>query len=67
MYYLRTKPAADAIKFTVDKKKVTKSSQTNGVQEKGDDEVDVDDLNDEFANKMICSLKNKEDCLMCGS
>ncbi|XP_034826883.1 ribonucleoside-diphosphate reductase large subunit [Maniola hyperantus] len=54
MYYLRTKPAANAIQFTVDKSKV---KVTNGNAEK-----------DEATMSMIaCSLLNKEDCLSCGS
>uniref|UniRef100_A0A2A4IZ66 Ribonucleoside-diphosphate reductase n=1 Tax=Heliothis virescens TaxID=7102 RepID=A0A2A4IZ66_HELVI len=56
MYYLRTKPAANAIQFTVDKSKV-KSRVTNGKSE-------VDDAN---MAAITCSLQNKDECLSCGS
>ncbi|KAH6937151.1 hypothetical protein HPB50_025797 [Hyalomma asiaticum] len=45
MYYLRTKPAANAIQFTVDKTAL-KKKQLDGI---------------------ACSLKNKDDCLMCSA
>lgn len=54
MYYLRTKAAASAIQFTVDK---TKLAQTTVKEEKSDDKMAA----------MVCSLQNKEDCMMCGS
>lgn len=60
MYYLRTKPAADAIKFTLDKSKA-KASQTNGV-----DETDPNEK--ELVEKMLtmtCSRANGPDCTMC--
>lgn len=56
MYYLRTKPAANAIQFTVDKSKV-KGRVTNGKSE-------VDDAN---VAAITCSLQNKDECLSCGS
>ncbi len=60
MYYLRTKPAASAIQFTVDKSKLKKtsevdSSQNGAAERKANMEA------------MVCSLQNKDDCLMCGS
>lgn len=62
MYYLRTKPAADAIQFTVDKRKFN-TSQTNGSKQADE----MEDLNEKFMNKLVCSLRNKEDCTMCGA
>jgi ribonucleoside-diphosphate reductase alpha chain len=56
MYYLRTKAAADAIKFTVEK------------EEKIQPVAELTDA--EKAQKMAditCSLENKDDCLACGS
>jgi len=44
MYYLRTKAATDAIKFSIDKEEMSVEKQ-----------------------KLVCSIQNKEDCLMCGS
>ena len=52
MYYLRTKAATDAIKFTVDK-----------TVEELPLLVDVEDQQAAIA----CSLENPEDCEMCGS
>ncbi|KPI92653.1 PREDICTED: ribonucleoside-diphosphate reductase large subunit [Papilio xuthus] len=54
MYYLRIKPAANAIQFTVDKSKVRAS---NGRMENDDKHMSM----------IACSLRNKEDCLSCGS
>ncbi|XP_077287066.1 ribonucleoside diphosphate reductase large subunit [Arctopsyche grandis] len=58
MYYLRTKPAANAIQFTVDKARA-KEKFTNGNSKKVD--------TDENMAMISCSLENKDDCLMCGS
>lgn len=54
MYYLRTKPAANAIQFTVDK---TKVKAKNGKLEKEEAEMSM----------IACSLANKDECLSCGS
>ena len=57
MYYLRTKAATDAIKFTVEKKykeeptKVAKTAEERAEQEA----------------VMACSIENGPDCEMCGS
>lgn len=56
MYYLRTKPAANAIQFTVDKSKV-KAKVINGKVE----------AEDENMAAITCSLQNKDECLSCGS
>ncbi len=60
MYYLRTKAAVDAIKFTVEKEELpanetvsTSSSANTSKEEKLAD--------------IACSLQNKDDCLACGS
>ncbi|KAI0223417.1 Ribonucleoside-diphosphate reductase large subunit [Lamellibrachia satsuma] len=53
MYYLRTKPAVNAIQFTVDKTKLQKKTKT-GEKEKEDNMA-----------AMMCSLENKEACIMC--
>ncbi|XP_057377404.1 ribonucleoside-diphosphate reductase large subunit-like [Daphnia carinata] len=62
MYYLRTKPAASAIQFTVDKSKLKKSYV-------GDSSATAKSADEERKNReaMVCSLQNKDDCLMCGS
>ncbi|CAB1316347.1 unnamed protein product [Coregonus sp. 'balchen'] len=54
MYYLRTKPAANPIQFTLNKEKLKESQSAK---------------NEEEINRaaMVCSLENRDDCLMCGS
>merc|ERR1719266_1592081 len=65
MYYLRTKAAASAIQFTVDKTKLKKANETD-VEEV---EIDAKALaKKEYEEAvLICSRENKDDCLMCGS
>ncbi|KAF3788658.1 Ribonucleoside-diphosphate reductase large subunit [Nymphaea thermarum] len=55
MYYLRSRPAADAIKFTVDASMLKEKPAT----------VD-DDIETKMA-QMVCSLENREECMACGS
>ncbi len=55
MYYLRTKAAADAIKFTIDKK--YKTAKDNGKAPELTPEEEV----------AMCSIENGDDCDMCGS
>merc|ERR1719309_785592 len=87
MYYLRTKPAAAAIKFTVDKEKtpVVAANKENEMPpvaivksdvgmiksdvptvKAGDvpTEEDIRKLNEAA---LVCSLENKEACMMCSS
>ena len=51
MYYLRTRAAVDAIKFTVNQEQLVKTYQKQ------------EDSNNLAA--ISCSLQNPEDCLMC--
>ena len=53
MYYLRTKAATDAIKFTIDKSSMAEPTA-----------VIVEDL---AAAEIACSIDNPDDCEMCGS
>ncbi|XP_020583788.1 ribonucleoside-diphosphate reductase large subunit-like [Phalaenopsis equestris] len=55
MYYLRSRAAADAIKFTVDTSLLTKNEQAeeNGVQAS--------------MAQVACSLENRDACMACGS
>ncbi len=76
MYYLRTKAAADAIKFTVmnDEKKPLQAASangmngngsaphTNGASANGNGNGNAQNLAD-----IACSLENKDDCQACGS
>ncbi|XP_043540879.1 ribonucleoside-diphosphate reductase large subunit-like [Chiloscyllium plagiosum] len=55
MYYLRTRPAANPIQFTLNKENLQENAAVaTSVKEK---------------NKaaMVCSLENRADCTMCGS
>lgn len=54
MYYFRTKSAADAVKFTLQKEEPEQVQQTQEVTE-------------EQLAAIACSLDNPDDCLMCGS
>jgi ribonucleoside-diphosphate reductase alpha chain len=62
MYYLRTKAAADAVKFTVVEKQAEVALQPVLISQ--DDMVRVKDQN---ASDMSCSLDNPEGCEACGS
>lgn len=76
MYYLRTKPAANAIQFTVDKSKLKKENTANGHANGTTNGTTNGTINGtSSAGKpdamnmaaMVCSLENKDECLMCGS
>ncbi|XP_072118542.1 ribonucleoside-diphosphate reductase large subunit isoform X5 [Mobula birostris] len=54
MYYLRTRPAANPIQFTLNKEKLRDSAAASTEKEKN-------------TAAMVCSLENRADCLMCGS
>jgi len=62
MYYLRTKPAAQAIQFTVDKSKM-KVAETMGTPAAAGDMAGLD----KNMATLTCSINNQDDCLMCGS
>jgi len=64
MYYLRTKPAAQAIQFTVDKSKLKNAVKVDQKSSAGDS--DIVSLDKNMAT-MSCSINNQDDCLMCGS
>ncbi|CAJ0626135.1 10219_t:CDS:2 [Entrophospora sp. SA101] len=59
MYYLRTKPAADAIKFTVDQTALKESKAADEEYKNIDDKLLA-------SNLISCSLNN-QDCLVCSS
>lgn len=83
MYYLRTKPAANAIQFTVDKKRLAPTTP-NGTPQNGNSSTPIrnsPNISKELSMnggesesereirlaQMVCSLENKDDCMMCGS
>ncbi|XP_015608332.1 ribonucleoside-diphosphate reductase large subunit [Cephus cinctus] len=77
MYYLRTKPAANPIQFTVDKSKLKKkTSLTNGkVLESPKETKTLEDQRNEvqeeseedFDAVLACSRENGDACMACGS
>ncbi len=62
MYYLRTKAAVDAIKFTVDAAYLQKAGAASAAPE-GVAQLSAE----EIAAQVSCSLDNPEGCLSCGS
>ena len=73
MYYLRTKAAADAIKFTVDQSFLKLPKTANAEVElegtlvnSGSTHALVADKDEAF-DQISCSLDNPDDCLACGS
>ena len=57
MYYLRTKAAADAIKFTLEKEE----------REKPKTAIEIQEEELKKAEDLACSLDNPEACEACGS
>jgi len=75
MYYLRTKAAASAIQFTVDKSKLkaangekngSSAAEANGAVEANNGDAGVEKAAENMAT-LMCSINNKDDCLSCGS
>lgn len=60
MYYLRTKPAANAIQFTIDKTRVKPEARVK--KESGD--LKPKPTAEEI---LVCSRENKDECLMCSA
>jgi ribonucleoside-diphosphate reductase alpha chain len=75
MYYLRTKAAADAIKFTVEKQAEVQIEQTNTVNETelqyavqtAQAAASFSTEDSQNRSDMACSLDNPEACEACGS
>jgi ribonucleoside-diphosphate reductase alpha chain len=62
MYYLRTKAATDAIKFTVDKK-YKSAPEPAAVTEAP--RKSITEMSDEEQAAMACSIENGDSCEMC--
>ncbi|XP_076368066.1 ribonucleoside diphosphate reductase large subunit [Tachypleus tridentatus] len=60
MYYLRSKPAANAIQFTVDKIALKKNAGYETPRKESD-------FKEQQREAMVCSLQNKDECLMCSA
>merc|ERR1719423_66602 len=79
MYYLRTKAAAAAIQFTVDKAKAAATAtDKNGAASNGDAQAESVEIKGakngasgdaglQNMADMLCSLQNKDECISCGS
>ncbi|KAF9351740.1 Ribonucleoside-diphosphate reductase large subunit [Mortierella sp. AD094] len=83
MYYLRSRPAVDAIKFTVDQQALIESlkkqaqvaaavkqqtsikTSTNGLTTPEIDSPKLDEADQKALDAIMCSLENKEACVMC--
>ena len=64
MYYLRTKPAANPIQFTLNKEKLKEAQTTKSEEEEAAEAAAIKERN---TAAMVCSLANRDECLMCGS
>lgn len=63
MYYLRTRPAANAIQFTVDQ---TVVQQVKDKKQQGGEKMNQEDKDYQEA-ALACSIKNREACVMCSA
>jgi ribonucleoside-diphosphate reductase alpha chain len=66
MYYLRTKAARDAIKFTIDTSKLEEPTDKVDVDVEVDVEVETVSV-EQRKEEIACSIENPDDCEMCGS
>jgi len=76
MYYLRSKAAVDAIKFTVDKAAIAKPAQETQADSTENASVTINRADilleqqkkeQDFNEQISCSLDDPDDCEMCGS
>jgi ribonucleoside-diphosphate reductase alpha chain len=65
MYYLRTKAASDAIKFTVEQPQAQSAKPTASVETRVMADGSV--ISEATAADLVCSLDNPENCISCGS
>jgi ribonucleoside-diphosphate reductase alpha chain len=65
MYYLRTKAASDAIKFTVEQATQQANTTSTSAMVMADGSVGM--ISDTTAADLVCSLDNPEGCISCGS
>jgi ribonucleotide reductase alpha subunit len=63
MYYLRTRPAADAIKFTISPEAVKAGNEAVAAAQLAQRESD----GDQGLGAIACSIDNPESCVSCGS
>ena len=65
MYYLRTRPAVDAIKFTVDPNLVKQTAANEKNDRGGSSKVAPMSSAERQAAALTCSIENKDACMMC--
>jgi ribonucleoside-diphosphate reductase alpha chain len=65
MYYLRTKAAADAIKFTVEQPATAKAAPAPEIETRVMADGTV--ISAQTAADLVCSLDNPNECISCGS
>ena len=66
MYYLRTKPATNAIQFTVDKSKLAQKTTTpNSTPVKKEKPVEEEEDDEELDAAFVCRRDNPDACVMC--
>ncbi|PVU89321.1 hypothetical protein BB561_005431 [Smittium simulii] len=63
MYYLRTKPAADAIKFTLDQSKINASKIVSSTTPDASNPSEAENVDEDAA--AACARDNPDACLMC--
>lgn len=66
MYYLRTKPAVNALQFTVDKSKLRNTISATSNQSVNS-ESSNESNNEELIEVFACSRENGDACMACGS
>ncbi|CAB0029539.1 unnamed protein product [Trichogramma brassicae] len=69
MYYLRTKPAANALQFTVDKSKLKTEtpSKNQSITENGNRSFKQEEEEEEEDAALVCSRENGDACMMCSA
>ncbi|KAJ2852971.1 ribonucleotide-diphosphate reductase subunit rnr1 [Coemansia asiatica] len=66
MYYLRTKPATDAIKFTVDAEKIGTAVRADAKKTASEEDPSKKmTAEEEEMARLQCSIENRDACMMC--
>lgn len=66
MYYLRSRPAANAIQFTVDQRVVIEAKKKQGGPAAATDDAEKGNKDKDYSD-MACSLQNREGCISCSA
>ncbi|RCI06571.1 Ribonucleoside-diphosphate reductase large subunit, partial [Rhizopus stolonifer] len=65
MYYLRSRPAVDAIKFTVDQLSLKQMSLSDSKDDKLNASQEAEEAEKRRLAQLQCSIDNRDACLMC--